>query len=87
MFLTLSIAVCAIREIAEAVGANVGVPVEGVSVEEANKLQIWPAWAIEVFALNNRASSAKAVRELGWGKYKSTDMLQDIASGSYAQKA
>ena len=79
--------VCALRGIAEAVGANAGVPVEGVSMEDAFKLQIWPAWAIEVFAWNNRPSSAKAERELGWGNYKDTDMLRDIASGSYAQKA
>ena len=37
--------------------------------------------------MNNCASSAKAERQLGWGDYRSTDMLQDIASGSYAQKS
>ena len=68
------------------VAANVGVPVEGISLEEALKCEIWPVWAAPLFSINNRASSAKAERELGWDGFK-TDMLEDIASGSYAQKA
>ncbi|CAL8465187.1 g4722 [Coccomyxa elongata] len=74
------------RGIADAVGVNVGVPVEGISLEEAFKHGIWPVWAAPLFSINNRASSVKAERELGWKDFK-TDMLEDIASGSYAQKA
>ncbi|EIE23314.1 NAD(P)-binding protein [Coccomyxa subellipsoidea C-169] len=75
------------KQIAEAVGANAGVPTEGISAESAIEQGIWPAWAVPVFAMNNCASSAKAERQLAWGDYRSTDMLQDIASGSYAQKS
>lgn len=75
---------CAVREVGEAVGANAGVPAEGISKEDAHWHSIWPDWAIDVFALNNAASSAKAQKDLGW-THVQTGMLQDIACGSYAQ--
>ena len=67
---------------AEAVGANLGVPVEGISSEEALQKQMLPALITAVFALNNRASAAKAQRQLHW-QGTNVDMLKDIASGSY----
>lgn len=75
-------AIC--RAIAEAVGKNVGVPVEGVLLEDAYTKQIWPDWVTSLFALNQRADSTKAQKLLKWDSFKSTDMLSDIASGSYA---
>ncbi|BDA43900.1 Uncharacterized protein C2A9.02 [Coccomyxa sp. Obi] len=72
------------REVGEAVGANAGVPAEGISKEDAHRHSIWPDWAIDLFALNNAASSAKAQKDLGWTNLK-TGMLQDIACGSYVQ--
>lgn len=82
--LITSPAVCS--AIAEAVGKNVGVPVEGVSLEDAYAKQIWPDWVTSLFMLNQRADSTKAQKLLRWGSFKSTDMLSDIASGSYAAK-
>lgn len=74
------------RGIAEACGANAGVPAEGVSLEDAYAREIWPAWMCSVFGINNCASGAKATRELKWAdEGKRTDMLKDIASGSYKQ--
>ena len=63
-------------------GANLGVPVEGISREEALQKQILPALITAVFALNNRASSAKAQSQLHW-QGTNVDMLKDIASGTY----
>ena len=72
----------ACRGMAEAVGANLGVPVEGISREEALQKQMLPALIIAVFALNNRANSTKARHQLYW-QGTGVDMLKDIASGSY----
>ena len=69
----------------EAVGSCIGVPAEGIAKEDAHRQGIWPDWAIDLFALNNAASSAKAQKDLGWTDLK-TGMLQDIACGSYALK-
>jgi hypothetical protein len=69
------------------VASNVGVPVEGVSLEEAQKREIWPSWMALIWSYNNRPSSEKAQRELGWGKFKAIDMLDDIKNGSYKQAA
>ena len=75
------------RGIAEACAANVGgVPVEGISAEDALAKEVWPAWLVSVVGLNNCASGAKATRELHWPDAgKKTNMLQDIATGSYKQ--
>lgn len=75
------------RGIAEAVGKNAGVPTEGISLEDAYAKEIWPAWVTSLYVLNNRAASTKAQKLLGWGDFKSMEMLSDISDGSYASKA
>lgn len=67
-----------LREMAEAMGAVLQVPVRPVSREEAET--IWGAMTGFV-QCQNRASSRKAVEELGW-QPKGIDMLTDIRSGS-----
>lgn len=67
-------------------GKNVGVPTKGITLDEAIKKDVWPSWIAGIFAINNQGSFAKAQQELQWADFKSTDMLGDIASGSYAQK-
>ena len=73
---------CTCRDVAEAVSANVGVPVEGVTLEEALSKGIWAEWLCTMFGLNTRASGAKAARDLGW-KAQHIDVLADISAGSY----
>ena len=79
--------VCLHRGIAEAVAANVGVPVKAVTREEAYQIGIWPSWVVPLISTNNQCGSAKAQRELHWGAIvensKNLDMLEDIARGSY----
>jgi hypothetical protein len=76
------------RGIAEACAANLGgVPLQGISTEDALAQDLWPAWLVAAFGLNNCASGAKATRELRWPDAgKQTNMLEDIATGSYKQK-
>ena len=70
------------RSIAEAVGKNLGLPVEGIAFPEAVKKEVWVTWMAAVWTYNNRVSSAKAQSQLQWRDFK-TNMLQDIAAGSY----
>ena len=65
-------------------GKNVGVPAEGVSLEDAYAKKIWPEWVTALYVLNQRADSSKAMKTLGWGDFKQLKMLSDIESGSYA---
>lgn len=76
---------CTCRDIAEAVSANVGVPLEGVTLEEALSREIWAEWLCIMFGLNTRASGAKAAKELGW-KAEHTDVLADVVAGSYKKQ-
>jgi len=73
-----------LRQMAEAIGAALGVPVRSVSLGEAEKL--WGAFLTSFVQFENRASSAKAVRQLGWHP-KGVDLLTDIRSGSYREMA
>lgn len=68
-----------LREMAEAIGAALQVPVRSVSREEAEA--IWGAMT-DFVQHENRASNRKAVEELGW-QPEGIDMLTDIRSGSY----
>lgn len=69
------------RQLAEAVAANLKVPVESVTRERAT--EIFGPVMVEFFAMNNQTSSEKAVRELGWTRLSTTNLLDDIAAGSY----
>ena len=68
-----------LREMAEAIGAALQVPVRSVSRDEAEA-----TWGnMTAFVQHeNRASNRKAVQELGW-QPKGVVMLTDIRSGSY----
>ena len=74
------------RGIAEAVGANLGVPVDGISLEKALAQQVWPDWMAHMWSYNNRVKADKAERELLWTNFGHVDMLGDIRSGSYKPK-
>ena len=71
------------RSIAEAIGANLGVPVEGIAVKDAIEKEIWPAWLTTVWGYNNRIRSTGAHSKMKGTTQKDTDMLEDIRSGSY----
>ena len=72
-----------LREMAEAIGDALQVPVRSVSRDEAEA--IWGNMTAFV-QYENRASNRKAVQELGWHP-KGIDRLTDIRSGSYRELA
>lgn len=63
------------REITEAIGHVLRVPVSSISLEEAEAR--WGAFAVMFFNRENRASNRKAVRELGW-QPEEAGLLKDI---------
>ena len=71
------------RGVSEAVAANVGVPVKGITLEEALQLGMWPGWVAPLISTDNQVSFAKAQRELHWDNFKGVTMLEDVARGSY----
>lgn len=72
------------REIAEAVGKVLDIPVCAIHLEEAEAR--WGRFAVMFFNRENRASSVKAVRELGWHP-KEIDLITDITVGGYVPVA
>jgi nucleoside-diphosphate-sugar epimerase len=73
-----------LRELAEAIGAALELPVRSVSLEEAEAL--WGQFLTAFVQFENRPSNRKAVRQFGWWP-KSIDMLTDIRAGSYRDLA
>jgi len=73
------------RELAEAIGRALGVEVHGLSSEEAGK-QLGSFFA-QFLGSENRASGAKAKRELGWEVTVKEGILEDVAKGSYVEVA
>jgi nucleoside-diphosphate-sugar epimerase len=73
-----------LRELAEAIGAALQVPVHSVSREEAEA--IWGKFLTAFVQFENRASNRKAVQQLRW-QPKGIDLLTDIRSGSYREMA
>jgi nucleoside-diphosphate-sugar epimerase len=73
-----------LRELAEAIGAAVQLPVRSVSREEAEAR--WGQFLTAFVQFENRASNRKAVQQLAW-QPKGIDMLTDIRSGSYRELA
>lgn len=67
------------REIAEAIGRGLGLPV--VSIGEDQVAEHF-GWFARFAAINNIASSAKTQADLGWTP-KGPSLLDDIRSGSY----
>jgi nucleoside-diphosphate-sugar epimerase len=70
-----------LRNLAEAIGAAVGVPAKSVSRSEADA--ICGPFVAKFLEMGNRASSAKATRELGWQPQSTLGLLEDIVRGSY----
>lgn len=73
-----------LRQLAEAIGAALALPVRSVRREEAEKS--WGEFLTAFVQHENRPSNRKAVERLGW-KPKGIDMLTDIRSGSYRDLA
>src|SRR6266478_1700174 len=71
-----------LRELAEAIGAALQLPVRSVSREEAEAR--WGQFLTAFVQHENRASNRKAVQQLGW-QPKGIDLLTDIRSGSYRE--
>jgi len=72
-----------LRGLAEAIGKAVGVPARSVSASEAQTL-VGPFIA-KFIEIENRASNAKAWRELGWNPQAKSGLLADITDGSYRE--
>ena len=73
------------RQLAEAVAPAVDVPARGMSRAEVEKL--WGPFLAAFVDYDNRASSAKAQRELGWKPQAKLGLLADITGGSYSELA
>ncbi|KAL6796412.1 putative NAD dependent epimerase/dehydratase [Trichoderma sp. SZMC 28013] len=73
-----------VGDLAKAMAEALGIPAKSVTEEEA-VAQLGPVFG-KFISLENIASSAKAVRELGW-KAKEVGVLEDIAVGSYVAVA
>lgn len=72
------------KQMAEAIGEVLKLPVRSVTQDEAAKL--WNPFFAMIFCIENRASSQKAQEQLGW-KPSSIDFLSDVKTGSYVQFA
>lgn len=73
-----------LRQLAEAIGAVLNLPVRSVKHEEAEAL--WGPFVTAFVQYENRSSNRKAVQQLGW-QPKGIDLLTDIRSGSYRELA
>jgi nucleoside-diphosphate-sugar epimerase len=73
-----------LRQMAEAIGEALKLPVRSVSCEEAEAR--WGQFLTAFVQFENRASNGKAVQQLGW-QPKGIDLLTDIRSGSYREMA
>jgi nucleoside-diphosphate-sugar epimerase len=73
------------RQLAEAISQALDVPARGLSRAEVETL--WGAFLTGFVDYDNRASSAKAQRELGWRPQAEYGMLADITIGSYSELA
>lgn len=73
------------RQIADAIGEVLHVPVKSLTPEEATQ-KLGPVFS-KFLGSENRSSSAKAKRELGWEIKEKVGILDEIRSGSYAQLA
>jgi nucleoside-diphosphate-sugar epimerase len=69
------------KQIAEAIGQNLGVPAQGVTLEEAQA--VFGAGLAEFFRMNSRISATRIREELGWSPDPAHHLLEDIATGSY----
>ena len=73
-----------VKEMAEAIGAVLGVPVRSAKREEVEEK--WGAFLVGFVQYTNMASNKKARQQLGW-QPRGVEMLADIRSGSYVELA
>lgn len=73
-----------VKEMAEAIGAVLGVPARSAKREEVEEK--WGAFLTAFAQHSNMASNQKAKEQLGW-QLHGVEMLADIASGSYVELA
>jgi nucleoside-diphosphate-sugar epimerase len=73
------------RQLAEAMGAMLNVPVLGMSYDELEG-KVGTFFA-KFLSTENRASNAKAHKDLGWRIEAEKGILDEIASGSYVEVA
>lgn len=73
------------RELAEAIGQAVDVPARGLPRVEVEAL--WGEFLTAFVDYDNRSSSSKAQRELGWRPHAKYGLLADITEGSYSELA
>jgi len=73
------------EELAQAVGEAVEVPARALPRTEVQAL--WGEFLTDFVDYENRSSSAKARRELGWRPQAAYGLLDDIVKGSYREFA
>jgi nucleoside-diphosphate-sugar epimerase len=73
-----------LRQMAEAIGSALQLPVRSVSRKEVDT--IWGAFLTAFVLFENRPSNRRAVQQLGW-QPQGVDILTDIRSGSYRELA
>ena len=73
------------RELAEAFTTALGIPLRGISFQDF-AAKAGPFFA-RFLTLENRASNAKAKKELGWDIRAEKGILEEISSGSYVEVA
>jgi nucleoside-diphosphate-sugar epimerase len=71
-----------LKDLAEAIGSALELPVRSVSRKEA--VEKWGEFLVTFVQYPNRASNRKALEQLGW-QPKGVDILTDIKSGSYQE--
>ncbi|KAL2006973.1 hypothetical protein VTN00DRAFT_8411 [Thermoascus crustaceus] len=72
------------RELTEAIGAVLWLPVRSVSRDEAEEK--WGKFLATIPNYENRASNRQAVERLGWGP-REVDLITDIREGSFVEVA
>eukprot|EP00026_Physarum_polycephalum_P003333 Phypoly_transcript_03343.p1 GENE.Phypoly_transcript_03343~~Phypoly_transcript_03343.p1 ORF type:complete len:307 (+),score=45.39 Phypoly_transcript_03343:1423-2343(+) len=70
------------KEVAEAVGKLVGVPVKSITKEEAYEYYELPFFTV-AFSVNHQATGSRLASDCGWKPTSKTTILQDIENGSY----
>ncbi|KAI0377191.1 putative NAD dependent epimerase/dehydratase [Hypomontagnella monticulosa] len=73
------------REIADAIGEVIHVPVKSLTAEEATQT-LGPVFS-KFLRSENRSSSVKAKKELGWEIKEKVSIIDEIKSGSYVALA
>lgn len=91
-----------IKDLAQAIATALGVSAKSVTLEQASEMlgsstaqllardkanEMYGAWTAQFLVSENRASSGKAKRELGWQPRPKFSLCDDIVHGSYKKMA